>query len=253
MAEDTQEQFDWMQDSAKCVEGLKFDLNKDYTFDLVFEEISKHTMKRGKGDEAEVILYKKGDKKGQPVMMYTVPFKERETGVEFKLDFFANDSYRVNPENPELEDEIVTFSRKLGYQPVVDGEFSLKDFLQPGLAIVARLMYQKPTKPGEELDEKTGKIVDSHGKPLRNAYTGINIDTIVKEGESGESADESSGGKQAEIEEISKDDQEKIQQAIKDSKAKKMGDLTTYLSKKKMFKLVEIALRMKDQGLIKLA
>ena len=49
---ETQEQFDWMQDSAKCVEGLKFDLDKDYTFDLVFEEISKHPMKRGSGDDA---------------------------------------------------------------------------------------------------------------------------------------------------------------------------------------------------------
>jgi len=232
---ETQEQFDWMQDSAKCVEGLKFDLDKDYTFDLVFEEISKHPMKRGTGDDAEVIVYKKGEKKGQPVMMYTIPFKERESGVAFKVDFFANDSYRVNPENPELEDAIVKFSRKLGYSPVLDGDFSLADFLKPGIAITARL--------------KERELTDDQKKKGKKAYNEIDIDTIVLEGESaGES-----GSTQESIEEVSKEDQEKVQKYLKESKAKKLGELTTYLSKKKEFKLVEAAIRMKEQGLIKVA
>ena len=232
---ESQEQFDWMQDSAKCVEGLKFDLDKDYIFDLVFEEISKHQIKRGSGDDAEVILYKKGDKKGQPVLMYTIPFKERESGVVFKTDFFANDSYRVNPENPELEDEIVNFSRKLGYSPVLNGDFSLADFLKPGIAITARL--------------KERELTDDQKRKGKKAYNEIDISSVVLEGESPSAGDDH----QEAIEEVSHEDQEKVQKYLKESKAKKLGELTTFLSKKKEFKLVEAAIRMKEQGLIKIA
>jgi hypothetical protein len=229
--EDTQEQFDWMEESAKCVEGLKFDLDQRYTFDLIFEEVSLHPLKRKDGT---VITYQKGERAGQPVRMFTIPFKEIASNVTFKLDFFANENYRVNPENPELEDEIVKFSRKLGYNPVLDGNFALKDFITPGIRITAMLKEQELT----EDQKKAGK----------KAYNQINIDTIELDGEGGGEI-----GGQQNIEDVPEDVQKKVQDAVKASKAKKFQELSAYLSKTKKFDLIEPALRMKEQGLLKVA
>ena len=229
--EDTQDQFDWMEESAKCVEGLKFDLDQRYVFELIFGEVSLHLLKRKDGT---VITYQKGDRAGQPIKMYTFPFKEANSNVTFKLDFFANESYRVNPENPELEDEIVRFSRKLGYSPVLDGNFAPKDFITPGLKFTAMLKEQELT----EDQKKAGK----------KAYNQIDIDTIELDGEAG-----SSSGGQQQLEDVPEDVQKKVQDAVKASKAKKFQELSAYLSKNKKFDLIEPALLMKEQGLIKLA
>ena len=237
-----QEQFDWTQESAKCVEGLKFDLDQDYNFELVYEDVALHALKTKEG---EILLYKKGDRKGQPLKMFTFPFKEVNTNVEFKLEFFQNDSYRVNPENPKLEDDIVRFSRKLGYQPVLDGTFSPADFIKPGIAIKARLCFQKPTKAGEVLNEASGTIDNASGTELRKAYKTIDIDTIVLEGESGASE------AQEKIEPIADADKKAVQDMAKG--CKKFSELTTKINKSKKYDLLGVAMRMKESKEIALA
>jgi len=236
-----QEQFDWTQETAKCVEGLKFDLDQDYDFELVYEDVGLHALKNKAG---EILTYKKGDRKGQPLKMFAFPFKEVNTNVAFKLEFFQNDSYRVNPENPELEDDIVKFSRKLGYQPVLDGNFSPADFIKPGIAITARLCFQKPTKSGEILDEARGLVVDANGKEIRKAYKTIDIDTITLGGESGDDGQEK-------IEPVSDADKKAVLDLVKGGK--KVSELTTKINEAKKFDLLGVAMRMKESKELNLA
>lgn len=243
--EAVQEQFDWQKETAKCVEGLKFDLDQDYKFEIDFDGVSLHTIAKKLPDNTmETILYKKGDRKGQPIKMYTIPFKETETTVAFKMEFFQNDSYRVNPQNPELEDDIVKLSRKLGYNPVLDGDFSVADFVKPGIVITAKLMYQKPTEKGYSIDEKSGMVLNAAGKDVRKAYKTIDINTIVV-GEGG-----SSGETQEAIEKVDAATQKEVLELAKG--CKKFAELVTKINKAKLTdKLLDPSMKMKEQGLLK--
>ena len=243
--EAVQEQFDWQKESAKCVEGLKFDLDQDYTFEIDFDGVSLHTIAKKLADGSyETLLYKKGDKAGQPMKMFTIPFKEQGTSVTFKTEFWHNDTYRVNPQNPELEDAFVKFSRKLGYNPVLDGDFDPKDFIKPGLVITARLAYQQPYEKGYSIDEKSGMVLNAAGKEVRKAYKTIDIDTIVV-GEGG-----SSGETQEAIEKVDAETQKEVQDLAKG--CKKFAELVTKINKAKLTdKLLDPSMKMKEQGLLK--
>lgn len=173
-----QQQFDWSNDSQECVEGLKFDHETEYEFTLA--NFTKHNLVN---KEKEIITFKKGDREGQPILMYTFEWKEGQTNVVFKDDYFVQDSYRVNENSPELEDPLVKVSRKLGYNPVLGGRFSVGDFVHVGTKIRAKLMYRKPTKSGETLDEARGVIIGAGGKESK-AFDTIDVSTIVLDGES---------------------------------------------------------------------
>lgn len=236
-----QQQFDWQKETAKCVEGLKFDLDEEYPFELVWENVSLHNIVKKNDDGSSTeIVYKKGAKAGQPIKMYTFPFKELNSNVEFKLEFFHNDSYRVNPANPELEDDIVKLSRKLGYNPVLDGNFSIADFIKPGLSFTAKLCYQKPTKANEVLNEVKGVIETPDGKEIRKAYKTIDISTI-------NASESGSTEKQAEL---SEDAVEEVMEMKKG--CKKFSELVSKINKAgKSDELLDVAMRMKEQGKIK--
>lgn len=236
MAEDNapaQQQFDWSNDSAECVEGLKFDL--DTTYDFILDNFTKHDMVRKDGTK---VLYKKGDKVGTPVLQYTAHWKETKTNVIFKTDFFANDSYRVNENAPETEDDFVRFSRKLGYNPILGGRFNPADFIKIGMSISAKLKAQDQT----EEQKKAGK------KP----YNTIDIDTIVL-GEGGSAGDAQQDLPTEVPEETIKELQKLIDAA---PKAKKFADLAGKINKlgakdKSKFDLLEPAMQANQAGKLK--
>jgi hypothetical protein len=233
-----QQQFDWQKETAKCVEGLKFDTEQDYKFELVSEEVSLHTI----GKEAPV-LFKKGPKAGTPVKMYTFPFREVESNVMFKLEFFHNDSYKINPTNPELEDDLVRLSRKVGYNPVLDGNFTVADFVKPGLAFTAKLCFQKPTKAGQKVDEARGVVVNAAGEEVGKAYKTIDIDTIVM-------SDGSSSGQGTLPEPINADDEKAVLALAKG--CKKFSELVSKINKeKRKDELLDVSMRMKEKGTLK--
>lgn len=217
-----QQQFDWQKETAKCVEGLKFDLENEYQFEIVFENVSLHDIvKKNEDGTSTTVVYKKGEKAGQPIKMYTIPFRELNSNVEFKLEFFHNDSYRVNPANPELEDEIVQLSRKLGYNPVLDGNFSIRDFIKPGIAFTAKLKELPPSKNGK-------------------VYKTIDISTInASESGSTEKQAELSEGVVEEVMEMKKG-------------CKRFADLVSKINKAgKNDELLDVAMNLKEQGKIK--
>lgn len=233
MPENTQQQFDWSKDSGECVEGIKFDLETDYTFTL--SDFTKHNMIRKDGSH---VTYKKGPKAGQDVLMYTAAFKEDETNAEFKLNFFVQDTYRVNENAPETEDDFVAFSRKLGYNPVLGGKFSPADFIHLGTKITARLKLQDQS----EEDKKAGK----------KAYNEIDVSTITL---AGENAIDS----QTEVDDVPEETIAKLQKLIDAApKCKKFADLAAKINKagakdKSMFDLLEPAMHANDKHLLKFA
>jgi len=246
-----QQQFDWSKDSAECVEGLKFDLDTTYEFTL--DNFTKHEMVKKDGTK---VLYKKGDKEGQPVLMYTAHFKELQTTAMFKLDFFVQDRYRVNENAPETEDDFVKFSRKLGYAPILGtkeepGRFAPADFIHLGIKISANLKYQVPTSTNEKLDEATGQITDLSGNVLRKAYTQIDVDTIVLDGDNATDSQESLP------EEISDDVKKELQDLISAApKCKKFADLMAKINKagakdKSKFELIGPAMQLNQNGQLK--
>lgn len=227
-SEDQQTQFDWQAETAKCVEGIQFDEDQDYTFTLVFDEVSLHAMTKKDGS---VITYKKGDKAGQPVKLYTFPFKMEEANVTMKLDFFHSDNYRINPSNPELEDPIVQFSRKVGYNPVLDGDFSPRDFIKPGLSFTAKVIDQPQTEDQKKAGKKPYKTID------------ISSIRLTDGGEGGETQDH--------IEKIPKEIQEEVLALAKG--CKKFPELVAKINKaKKTEELLAPAMSMKEQGILKL-
>lgn len=175
-----QQQFDWMKEVSTCVEGLKLDLETEYHFELaksVPDSVSLHTI--GKPGEPP-LLFKEGQKAGQPIKMYTILFRETGLNLEFKMDFFHNESYRINPGNPELEDEIVKFSRKVGYNPSLGGDFRVSDFIREGLSFTAKLKELAPkgtyfNESGVLLSKKDNTAVD---RSTVKIYKGIDINTI---------------------------------------------------------------------------
>jgi hypothetical protein len=228
----TQKQFDWSKDSAECVEGLKFDLDTMYEF--ILDNFSKHNLVKKDGS---IVKYKKGDREGQEMLMYTAGFKELQTNVIFKLDFFVQDTYRVNENAPETEDDFVKFSRKLGYAPVLGGRFSPSDFIHLGAKIAAKLKEQAQN----DADKAAGK------KP----YNTIDISTIVLDGEGG--ADSQQEIPEEIPEEIVKEIQDLINAA---PKSKKFSDLAGKINKlgakdKSKFELLEPAMQLNQSGRLK--
>lgn len=229
-----QQQFDWSKDSGECVEGVKFDLGVPYEFTLA--DFQKHNVIRKDGS---VVVYSKGRNAGQPMLKYTAFWKEDQTGVEFRTSFFVQDSYRVNENAPETEDDFVRFSRKLGYNPVLGGKFAPADFIHLGTKITAELMEREQS----EADKKAGK----------KAYSEINIETITL---AGENATDS----QADLpEEIPEEIITKLQRLIDAApKCKKFPELAAKINKagakdKSMFELLEPAMRASEQKLLKFA
>ena len=246
MSDTKQTTYDWSNDSQECVEGLKLDHDTEYEF--ILEGFSKHDMKTKDGT---IITYKKGPSEGEPVLMYTFEWKMIETNIVIKDDYFVKDKYRVNENSPELEDDIVKVSRKLGYNPVLGGKFSVADFVQIGMKIKARLKYRAPTKAGERLDEERGVIVTESGAE-KKAFDAIDIDTIVLDGES------SGGDSQQEIpEEIPAATIKEVQDLIKAGKCKKFADLATQINKfvktnpEKHKALLSAAMNLNQQGKLK--
>ena len=235
MADNTppQQQFDWTTDSAECVEGLKFDLDARYGF--ILDNFTKHDMTRKDGSR---VLYKKGDREGQPVLMYTAAFKEEQTNVIFKSDFFVQETYRVNENAPETEDDFVRFSRKLGYNPLLGGKFSPADFIKIGMRITAKLKEQP--------------LTDEQKKANKKAYNEIDIDTISLE-EGGEAG----GGQQDLPAEVSDEIVKELQALINAApKAKKFADLAGKINKqgakdKTKFDLLEPAMQANASGKLK--
>src|SRR5512138_1906900 len=224
-----QQQFDWTKDSAECVEGIKFDLDNTYSF--ILDEFTKHDMRRKDGS---TVTYKSGEKQGKPVLMYTALWKEEQTKVKFKLDYFVQDQYRVNENAPETEDDFVKLSRKLGYKPILGGRFSPNDFIHLGTKISAKLMVQ----PQSDADKAAGK----------KAYNTIDVDSIILEGEVG-------GDSQQEIpDEIPADVEKEIVALAKG--CKKFSDLAGKINKMgakdaAKFDLLEPAMKLNQVGKIK--
>ena len=223
-----QQQFDWSNDAAECVEGLKFDTGVEYQF--VLDSFTKHNMVRKDGS---TVKYKKGDKEGQDVLQYTFHWKEVQTNTIFKLDYFVQDRYRVNENAPETEDEMVKLSRKLGYNPVLGGHYSPSDFVHLGTKITAVLKEQ----PQSDADKAAGK------KP----YTMIDVDSIVLDGEAGvDSQQEIDDGIPADI-------VAEIQALVNAApKCKKFSDLAGKINKGKLAaKLLAPAMTLNQQGKLK--
>lgn len=236
MADDApaQTQFDWSQDSAECVEGLKFDLDTRYGF--ILDNFTKHDMTRKDGSK---VLYKKGEKEGQPVLMYTAGFKEVQTKVLFKLDFFVQETYRVNENAPETEDDFVRFSRKLGYNPVLGGRFSPADFIKIGMAITAKLKEQDQTEEQKKANKK--------------AYNTIDVDTI----ELDEGGSVAGAGQQDLPADVPEETIQELQALINTApKCKKFADLAGKINKlgakdKSKFDLLEPAMQANQAGRLK--
>jgi hypothetical protein len=145
-----QQTFDWTKQSAQLVEGLKFDLGVDY--DFVLDNVETKEMVRKDGSKVT-------RKDGTVVVMNTLQWKETQTNVIFKMDFFVNDKYRVNENDLANEDDIVKLSRKLGYKPKLGGKFALVDFLHLGMKITAKLK-ELPKKNPNDVNEKVYKTID---------------------------------------------------------------------------------------------
>ena len=151
-----QETFNWMNESADVVEGLKFDTDVDYTFRL--DSVDPTIVKRKDGS---TVL--RND--GTPSKKLALKWVELSTKVGFKMDLWVNDRERVNPTNPEIESDNVKLSRKLGYSPILGGKFSFGDFLKVGMEIEAKLVpvVSKDAKGNERtfnnIDQSSVRLV----------------------------------------------------------------------------------------------
>ena len=226
-----QQTFDWTQDSAECIEGLKFDLETQY--DFVLDNFTKHNLTRKDG--SRVVYSEKAKKAGQEILMYTFFWKEQQSNIVFKQDFFVQDQYRVNEHAPETEDELVQMSRKLGYNPVLGGRFAVGDFVHLGTKIAAKL--------------KLKALTDAEKAAGKKAFNTIDISTIVLDGESASDS-------QQNLADIDADALEELNKLIKEKPAcKKFSDLTAKINKlgakdSEKFKLLEPAMLAKDAGLL---
>lgn len=220
MSEEKQTQFDWMKESSQCIEGLKLPVGEDRVFELVFEEVALKALVRKDGSFVT-------KKDGTPSKIWEVPFKDVESNVKFRNfdnPFWYNENERINPANPELESDFVKLSRKLGYEPVLDGRFAPVDFLRPGLRIIAQLKELPPNKDGK-------------------VYLAIDIDTIKLE-------DSGSSETQKEIEDdIDPAQKNEIMTYAKG--AKKFADVVKAINAKKKHDLLPVAMRMNEEGQFK--
>lgn len=216
--EQVQDTFDWMNDEAVTAEGIKFDLTERYTFELIFDKVSLHSLKRGDGTYVT-------RKDGSISKMYTVPFAETQTNVQFKIEDFHNED--KNGKTVIYKDSTLwKLAEKLGYNPVLGGGFKLSDFLKPGLRITAMLVELPPNPKGK-------------------VYNTIDVDSILVDTEGGAA-----------------EPTEKIPDAvIKEVTAlakgcKKISDLTAKINKMgakdaSKFALLQPAMQLVEQGAIK--
>ena len=211
-----QKQFDWMNEKSKCVEGIKLPVGEDRKFELVFEEVTLHNLVRKDGT---AVL----NKQGEESRMWTIPFRDVEANVKLKLDYFYNEKERINPANPELESEIVKLSRRLGYEPVLDGDFSPSDFLKPGMTVVAQLKELPPNKDGR-------------------IYNTIDIETVRLE-DGGEA-----GGQEA-LDTVSDADEKVVMEIGKG--CKKFSELITKINKAKKYDLIQSAMVLNEKEKLK--
>ena len=190
-------------------------------------------------------------KDGERSKLYEMAFTERETGVDFKIAFFQNKDkdgnvlFRVNPNNQELEDDIVKLSRKLGYDPCPDGGFALSDFLKKGVTFNAKLKTPVPKKP-QNVDAACKAKMDDQGNYIpasdEKVYKVIDIDTVVYE-----------GGSSKAQQKLPTDNEEDVATVLELMKGtKKFSELVTKINKqKRSSELLEVSMRMKESGKIK--
>jgi hypothetical protein len=217
-----QETFNWMDESADVVEGLKFDTDIDYTFRL--DQVDPVIVKRKDGS---VVL--RND--GTPSKKLALKWVELTSKVGFKMDLWVNDRERVNPANPEIESENVKLSRRLGYNPILGGKFSFPDFLKIGMQIEGRLI------------PVTSK--DKEGKD--RTFNNIDINTVRVVG--------SAPDEQSQIPNAPSGEVVKELQALAKG-CKKLSDLTGKINKlgakdPSKFQLLQPAMQLAEQGVIK--
>ncbi len=218
-----QQQFDWHKESGKCVEGLRLAVGEDIEFELDYDNIELKAAMKKQPDGSKIPLTDK--KTGAVRKTWRIPFIEVQSKITKNLDFWANDNYRVNQNAPEVEDDFVKFSRRLGYNPVLGGDFVPEDFLKRGTRIICQLKPQNPSDPA-------------------NKYTEIDISTIRL-------ADGSGGESQASL----PDDPELVAEVLGlvDDKVKKFSDLVKKINTAKRTKdLLPVAMKMKSDGTLDL-
>lgn len=221
MAE-TQDTFNWMEESADVVEGLKFDTEIDYTFRL--DSVEPSIVKRKDGS---VVL--RND--GTPSKKLSLKWVELTSKVGFKMDLWVNDRERVNPANPEIESENVKLSRRLGYNPVLGGKFAFPDFLKVGMEIEAKLI----------------PVTSKDAKGVERTFNNIDMNTVRLVGDAPDEQTQIPAGPSPEV-------VKEIQALAKG--CKKISDLTGKINKlaakdPSKFQLLQPAMQLAEQGVIK--
>lgn len=214
-----QQQFDWHKESSKCVEGLRLAVGEDLEFELDYDNVE---LKAATKKDGTVVTRKDGTVS----KVWRIPFIEVQSKLSKRLDFWANENMRVNQNTPEVEDEFVKFSRRLGYNPQLGGDFVPEDFLKRGTRIIAKLKERpdatNPEKKYTEIDVTTIRLADGSG--ASDSQTPL------------------------------ADDSELISEVLtmaEDSKLKKFSDLVAKINKAKRTKdLLPVAMKMKTDGVL---
>lgn len=217
-----QETFNWMNESADVVEGLKFDTDVDYTFRL--DSVDPTIVKRKDGS---TVL--RND--GTPSKKLALKWVELSTKVGFKMDLWVNDRERVNPTNPEIESDNVKLSRKLGYSPILGGKFSFGDFLKVGMEIEAKLV----------------PVVSKDAKGNERTFNNIDQSSVRLVGDAPDT--------QTQIPDMPSSDIVKELQTLAKG-CKRLSDLTAKINKlgakdPAKFQLLQPAMQLAEQGVIK--
>lgn len=129
----TQNTFDWMDDnnSMEVVEGIKFDPEIDYPFEI------------------KEIVGKKGVKEGHEWQAIEVHFAEQESGVVIRKSFFVSPKITKNMDTPAKSNDLVKLAEALGHKPSIGSKIHPKNFLRVGLKITAKVVPSK-NKEGKE-------------------------------------------------------------------------------------------------------
>lgn len=207
-----QEVFNWVEQEATILEGIKFDPDVTYDLELDYDKISWHTVKRRDGS---FVLRK--DK--SPSRILEIPFVVLETEVQLSI----KDWYNLGKDGKPMvfKDSIIwKLAEKLGYDPSVGKSMLPSDFLKRGLKIKAKIMELPPNEQGR-------------------VYNAIDIDTIQSEGVEQQTIPEKiPDAVVAEIKALAKG-------------CKKQSDLMSKINKAKKFELLQPAMLLIEQGQIK--
>lgn len=130
MTEDDQRTFDWTQADFEVSEGVKFDPEIDYNFEIT---------------EIKGIS---GIKDGKEWKAVKVSFAEEETGVALNKSFFVG-KVTKNRDSPEKSNDLVKFAIALGYKPEIGTKLDLKNMIRTGMKISARVVPQTDRKGKE--------------------------------------------------------------------------------------------------------